>query len=210
MWFESEEGNGSIFHFNVILKKVPKDDLLSMSPMNPGFLNIDIDKEPLLQAKCKGKQILIIEPCATLLRVLSSWLSILGFKPVGGSNSQQALSLLSNCESNQCPLVIMSNAEPKEYVNLIKSKRPVIVMGYETVDGTESLPFLKKPVRLSALRQHLVKFFLNYKEESSPSSQRLNTPSLKILIAEDNVMNQRVIRKILQSIGKYKNDFSFV
>ena len=148
MWYESQEAHGSIFYFTVVLKSCDR----SQVPGTSSFLDIEIEKDPVLQLKCRGKQILIIDACKTLLRVLSSWLGLWGFVPVTSTSATEALRMLRRADNQQYPIVLISNSESLDVINQIKDMRPVIIMGYEILDGTELLPFLKKPIRISTLR----------------------------------------------------------
>lgn len=83
----------------------------------------------------------------------------------------------------------------------------VIVMGYSQLPNFRDLPFLRKPIRkstlLEAVRNQLQKS--NSKEKTKEESkEQVPTESVKILVAEDNVLNQKIISKILESL-KYKN-----
>jgi CheY-like chemotaxis protein len=149
MWYESKESQGSIFYFTVILKRSEKQAVVGAGG---SFLDVEIEKDPVLQQKCRGKQILIIDGCKTLLRVLNSWLSLWGFVPITVSTGSEGIRMLRTADYHHYPIVLISNAESLEIIYQMKNMRPLIVMGYETLDGTELLPFLKKPIRISTLR----------------------------------------------------------
>lgn len=62
--------------------------------------------------------------------------------------------------------------------------------------------YLRKPVDLKALEEIILKFFPNIEERrASAVEQEGNNRDLNILVAEDNVLNQRIARNLFGKIG---------
>ena len=75
-------------------------------------------------------------------------------------------------------------------------------MGYRNT--TEySYPLLKFPIKETALQSIVTKHSEQPKENTPENTPTIDS-SINLLVAEDNVMNQIVIKKILRSIGYSK------
>jgi signal transduction histidine kinase/CheY-like chemotaxis protein len=61
--------------------------------------------------------------------------------------------------------------------------------------------YLRKPIRLVVLRDFLMAHFPNIAEKSPALAPYFDSKSLKILVAEDNKLNQRVAHNLFKKIG---------
>lgn len=81
-----------------------------------------------------------------------------------------------------------------------------MLIGYRNTVDT-NLPLLKKPIKESALQSILSRHIKSktYPTEKVKEYVELTIPladeSTRVLVAEDNIMNQLVIKKLLKSIG---------
>ena len=67
--------------------------------------------------------------------------------------------------------------------------------------------YLRKPVELKTLEEFILKFFPNIPKRKVPAEEKASRASLKVLVAEDNVLNQRVAKNLFGKIG-YKIDIA--
>ena len=114
-------------------------------------------------------------------------------------NIVEDLASKGECSGDMCVTFIDS----KIYDPSIKFPGGVVVMG-NSRDGTKE-KFLKKPIRLVHVMEVLRTFLSSSENESRCGTPELgNNPvaELKVLIVEDNPMNQIVIRKMLIQSGK--------
>jgi len=61
--------------------------------------------------------------------------------------------------------------------------------------------YLRKPVELKTLEGFILKFFANVKQRKVMSSILSDSDALRVLVAEDNVLNQRVAKNLFSKIG---------
>jgi|GEM_PF-1578670 len=205
MWVDSDYGHGSKFSFTVLVNKI-KEEKQGFSP------------------KLSGKQALIVDDNATNRRILSMQVASWGMGSHAVENSDDALKLIKNGEkfdiaildyhmpemdglmlafelrklpqSQDMPIIMLTSAGNRDIVN-------------ETM-GINLSAYLNKPVKQSQLYDILVNIFekgeiglveTSRKYGNDRSGSKPKALSLRILVAEDNAVNQKLVIKILQKIG---------
>ncbi|MFW6295988.1 MAG: response regulator [Halothece sp.] len=212
MWVESELGVGSTFFFTVVVKAIP---------------NSSNDNTEFLEDILREKRLLIVDDNATNLQVLLLQSESFKMLPFAVSSGKEALQLLE--EGQEFDVAILDRQMPgmdgitlaQEIHRFPSAKNLPLVMLTslgQSEDNEQNLTnhfiaYLNKPIKQSQLYNILVKIFDNSVRTTYPSpmthsqfdtqlSQRL---PLKILLAEDNVVNQKVAINILKRLG-YRAD----
>ncbi|MBT3189848.1 MAG: response regulator [Anaerolineae bacterium] len=211
MWVESEAGKGSTFYFTI-------------------QADIKSDAKPLItlgvQPQLEGKRVLIVDDNATnrliLIKQTESW----GMKPQAVSSGQEALKLIK--ENQIFDIAILDMQMPKmdgfmlvkEIESIWQEKTfPVIILSSmgrtkpRAADKTITA-FLNKPIKtsnlfnvlLGAIELSPIKIEEPKKVVALDRSLGERHP-LRILLAEDNPINQKVAIHILKRLG-YQTDLA--
>ncbi|NEU07388.1 response regulator [Flavihumibacter sp. R14] len=205
---ESEEGQGSVFSFNIVATVSDQPVIV--------FNKFDLTDH-------KGKRVLIIDDNATNLRILNVQMEQWGLIPVQYASGRLALDylrentvelVLTDMQMPEMDGVELSTVIRKEYPSL-----PIILLSSIGDETKTKYPFLFNSVLTKpAKQQHLGKLIqlaLEKEQALSPQTKQFASGVLSadfalqypldILIAEDNMTNQMLIRKILERLG-YKAD----
>ncbi|NOZ27177.1 MAG: PAS domain S-box protein [Chloroflexi bacterium] len=209
IWVESEEGKGSTFHFT-IRARVSQTPVVSQLTEPPPQL--------------AGKRILIVDDNATnrliLTRQAQSWEMV----PRATASGSEALEWLRQGEPFDLAILDMHMPEmdgitlAKEIRKLRDSDSLPLVMltSIGRMDGSDQevdfAAFLSKPIKPSQLYNVLVSIVAHQPiSVSRPSKpQRIDSSlaeryPLRILLAEDNIVNQKVALRLLERMG-YRAD----
>jgi CheY-like chemotaxis protein len=172
----------------------------------------------------EGKKILVVEDNATLRNVLLEELLHWKLVPIVANSAEQALEILS--EKRGVDLVLAEMQMPgMNGMQLSKSIRelypalPIILITAPNDERSKQHPeilssLVNKPIRHSVLSQHIFSGLIHKDEisvsEQTPAKQKLTLDfsikyPLRILIAEDNPVNQKLAMKVLNKLG-YKPD----
>ena len=210
MWVESAAGEGSTFHFKLTLEAVAEAGTSPLVQTNPTLA---------------GLSVLIAEDNSTCRHLLVEQVNTWGMKALEASRARQALELLRGSE--KIDLAVVDWQLPRlEGPTLVAELRklpqlqsvPILMLisvGGRTHAATPSGPHLAtltKPVKPLQLQSALIQL----RSGASPAVRRVPPASrmdatlaerapLSILLADDNVINQKVALRLLQQLG-YKAD----
>jgi CheY-like chemotaxis protein len=212
MWAQSDgAGKGSTFFFNVI---VPIGNL------PPARQRSFVGVQPALQ----GKRMLIVDDNATNRRVLELQTSKWGMASRATESAREALRWVE--EDGAFDLAILDMHMPEmdgvalaREIRKRKGSLPLVLfssLGRREAGDGESLfaDYLTKPLRQSQLFDTLVGLLgqeaASRAEPEAPGPSRIDPElatrhPLRILLAEDNVVNQKLALRILQQMG-YRAD----
>jgi signal transduction histidine kinase/CheY-like chemotaxis protein len=205
---ESRESEGTSFTFSIICKKAAAPFLAAKLPDEPIFV---------------GKTVLIVEDNATSLKVLAHQLEHWKLNILPASSGQQALKILS--EHSQIDLVItdmqmpaMNGVTLSKQIKSLNSNVPIILLNSIGNESSKINPdlfssVLTKPVKYHQLFDAVKSALKN--ETAANMEQRKTHLSVafaseypfSILVAEDIVMNQKLIMWVLSKLG-YKPDLA--
>jgi two-component system, sensor histidine kinase and response regulator len=171
----------------------------------------------------KGLRVLIVDDNATNRRILEGTLTHWAMRPTSVSGGAEALGAIAATAADPFPLILLDAHMPEmdgfmfaERLRLLSKERaPTIMMlssGGQRGDAARCVEigikaYLLKPLKRSELLQAI----LTTLSVASPevASDRLVTrhtlkedqPALRILLAEDNVVNQHLAIRLLEKAG---------
>ncbi|MCP4746533.1 MAG: response regulator [Desulfobacteraceae bacterium] len=210
---KSKVGEGATFWFNLWLEigEKPKEmtDWISFT-----------DKLKTIQALVVEEN---IASKSALMKNLSSW----GMKPAAAKTGGQALKYLKKAQNseNKPALIIMDNSLPdmsgsdltKQIYDFMGKNTPAIIMSAATGQRGDTAKYtnigvgayLAKPIKPSLLQEAIIKVLF---KGSPADSERLitrrdlkakkkNLEACHVLLAEDNVINQKVALSFLKTAG---------
>jgi len=214
IWVESSENNGSVFHFTIkaaISKIIPPKVFLKSS--TPALTN---------------KRILIVDDNDTNLHILSIQSKNWGMIPRSTKNPAEALNWITRDDPFDIAVLDMLMPEI-DGISLAKEIRkyrskeilPIIILsssGSQNFDK-ETVNILlnaiiTKPIKQSQLHKILIQTIspgsvsltenqqqIEISDESKKKETLKDQIPLKLLIAEDNIINQKLTVKILSQLG---------
>jgi len=213
LWVESEVGKGSIFHFTAKLR--PTHGPVARS-------------EPLPIHGLEGLRVLVVDDNATNRRILQELLSVWGMQPTSVDGGAAALVELKKAaaEGEPYPLVLLDAMMPEvDGFALAEQMRRDPDLAGATIMMLTSVchhsdaarcralglaAYLVKPIKQSELLR-AIRTVLGKSSASLPPatpSRRLagasangTGTSLRILLAEDNAVNQRLAIRLLEKKG---------
>ncbi|HEX9092032.1 MAG TPA: response regulator, partial [Anaerolineales bacterium] len=217
MWVESEgvPGKGSTFHF-----------IISAKPA------LEWKGRPHIQGEhpqLRGKRVLVVDDNATNRRILQLQTQTWGMQPRECATPAEALEILR--KEQAFDLVIldmqmpdMSGVELADEIRKMETGKPGAVriplvlttsLGgrVDARGSTEFTAILMKPIRQSALFDTLMTLFTGKGEQAAKATpervvldpEMASRHPLRILLAEDNVVNQKLALRLLSQMG-YRAD----
>lgn len=196
--WESKEGKGSTIHFTIMTKEVR-----STSPLTG------------IQLLLEGKRILIVDGNKAIRGIISAQALEWGMVPITAESSQEAIGLIKSGEIFDVALldVNMPSGDGASLAREIRetdANLPLIALAFigQQIESELFSNSLTKPVKQSNLYNSLkVAFVQHSASQNSQKPSRVGTDfcSKRVLLAEDNQSNQKVISMMLKRLG-YKAD----
>jgi PAS domain S-box-containing protein len=194
IWVESEVGKGSTFHFIIPAEVAPSD------------------YKPFLASEFEGGRVLIAAGNQTLRRILGRQVNAWGMMPMIAESPQEVIELLQRDKDFD---VVIFDASKDDALSMIAEKRdrwkqlPFIALTSfsQKVQPNLFQAVLTKPFKPAKLF-HALQDILEKREASEPieiPEIEKSYGSLRILLAEDNISNQKVTLQILKKLG-YRAD----
>ncbi|HMH13638.1 MAG TPA: response regulator [Edaphobacter sp.] len=212
IWVESELGMGSRFHFTIQMGITAKQTAVVESTVELVLL--------------RGIKVLIVDDNRTNRRILEGLVKRWGMKPTVASDGEKALvELLAAREVNDpYDLIITDMHMPKmdgfglvEHIKdrpeLSTSTIMMLTSGGQRGDAARCgelgiAAYLLKPVRQSELREAIARVLCAKEQGAIPMITRHSlqadadpAKSLRILLVEDNLVNQKLATRLLEKRG---------
>lgn len=206
IWFESQEGSGSTFHFSIDVRPA-----------------VGVETKPKIEERLnlRDKRILIVDENATDRRIMALQFQAWNMQPRATSSPEEAIQWIRRGEVFDIAVVSMDNKKmdgvslAKE-IHRLRSTRdlPVVLLttsehSLPLGDNPHYYAFLRKPVKASLLYNALIPLFAGELEEILETSHQLplfdnsmaDRHPLKILLVEDNLINQNLALLMLERLG---------
>jgi CheY-like chemotaxis protein/HPt (histidine-containing phosphotransfer) domain-containing protein len=209
MSVESDEGKGSTFHFTLRAGAIGGGPASSLHQVQPAL---------------SGLRVLLAEDNATMRFVLAEHTRSWGMAPVEAPTSQHALDQIRS-GTNVDMAIVDANLQGTDGQSLVRELRktprlqhlPVVLLGKMGDRGPVAIDmpraaYLHKPIQPALLQSALIQVRSGAKPDARkalPASRLDNSMAaklpLRILLTDDNVINQKVALRLLQQLG-YKAD----
>ena len=209
MWLDSEEGRGSRFHFTVTVQEA----------LARRYSAAEEHEEVIPQ---DTRRVLVADDCAInralLIRLLAGW-KLKAMTAVTAQDAFAALAEATRTGQTFSAMVLAKEFNDSEGMASLAAVRraaaagvPVILTHIRALDMAERAQYeeqgvrctLLKPFRRSSLREALQTCLGDENEVQVPliaHPAEMLPASLRILLAEDNLVNQRLISRLLEKMG---------
>jgi CheY-like chemotaxis protein len=202
-------GEGSVFHLAIRLPAAAPDSVTSNRPMR-------------IEADLSGKTVLIVDDNATNRRILVAQTARWGMVPRETGSSKEALGWLTEGAQFDLALVdlVMPELDGLELAERIASlgnnegrpPTPVVILSSIGLRERENAPlaaWLAKPVKPSALHDTIATILFGAATAPPPSATGPDAEGrsmgdrhpLRILLAEDNAVNQKLALRLLSQLS---------
>ena len=209
MWVESEVGQGSTFHFTIVAEAAPSQPRLYLRGTQP---------------QLTGKRVLIVDDNETNQRILTKQTESWEMLPQAAGSGPEALEWIRQGDPFDVAILDMHMPEMDGLAVAAEIRKhrdaqelPLVMLTslgrcVEAAQGMEFAAYLTKPIKPSQLYDVLVGIFAErpiHVGETAPQPQIDHEMGrrhpLRILLAEDNVVNQKVALRMLERMG-YRAD----
>jgi signal transduction histidine kinase/CheY-like chemotaxis protein len=207
IWVESEVEQGSTFHFTACLGRVGEAAEEGSDAADPQRL--------------EGLRILIVDDNATNRRILRGVLDQWGAKTTSVGSGAEALAILKNDPTFTLILLDyhmpgMDGIELAQNIMLNKNFAVTTMMMLSSGGGQEEIVraresgvslFLYKPIKQSELLVSILQVMekqrppVNHPAPPPHAPSHLNRAPIRVLLAEDNIVNQVVATRLLEKRG---------
>jgi signal transduction histidine kinase/DNA-binding response OmpR family regulator len=210
IWIDSEHGEGSVFHFTAVFA--------------PGRVST-IETAHLELGDLHGLSVLVVDDNKANRCMLKELLLSWGLRPTMTDGGYEALAILEHAQRSRTPFALVLSDLQMPMMNgfaLVERIRQKPELAGATIMMLTSIgeqgdiarcrelgvkAYLTKPIRQSALRQAIMSAMssaVNQKVQPAliaRHSLREATPGLRILLAEDNAVNQALAKRLLEKMG---------
>ncbi len=211
MWVESQPGVGTTFHFTILAEAAPTRSRPYLDTSQP---------------QLAGKRVLIVDDNATNRLILTLQMQSWGMLPSACASGQEALAYVQAAVPFDVAILDMQMPDMDGLVlaEQIRHYRdaqalPLVMftsLGWREVDmqGVDIAAFMHKPIKLSHLYNALISLFVEHPQPHMPQSEPAESQfdaglgqrlPLRILLAEDNTVNQKLALRLLERMG-YRAD----
>jgi len=206
IWVQSEEGAGSTFH---ILITADEAELPSRVTAREGL------------GALRDRRLLVVDDHATNREIVSRQARSWAMRPTAIEHPAEALALIVGGERFDVAVLDMQMPEMDgltlaRAIRLHRPELPLILVTSlgglpETRSATEFEAQLTKPLRASQLFDALIAVFAEpgtTPEVAAGDGDGTPVSSLRILLAEDNAVNQKLALRLLEQLG-YRADVAW-
>lgn len=208
VWVESEVGKGTTFHFNIIAEATSSKAKIYVKGDRPELL---------------GKKVLVVDDNSTNRRILKIQTDSWGMQSTLVSSAEEAIELFKNGNNYDIALLdyqmpnmdgLSLSHEMRKFEN--SKTTPIIILTsigrkdkLTDFDRMNLAGFISKPIKQGQLQETLVRVLSGYVKGKKESFDNVNKIEknlavkypLRILLAEDNAVNQKVAIRILEKLG---------